>query len=442
MTFWNKIFKRKDQDVPTQIEQQEIQTVEQSIESNQEEQQSVQNFDINQEVAEVVQSSKIEQAVSVEAKPQMKTDEASKKENGIFSDETANLASDAQIESVKVEPEFLLEKEGTETNKKQTLSEDAILDVKESIAKDKIFSTKIEKSHKNFGQRLKLIFSSKKIIDEDLFEEIEETLIENDLNANLVMQLVEKLKEEVRINKIKEPDELKELFTTNLIQLYSFSDSEQKMNIENEGLNVIYFVGVNGAGKTTTVGKLAQKYKDQGKKVMVAAADTFRAGAVAQLQEWANRVGVECYFKQDNADPGAVVYEAIQKAQSENYDILLCDTSGRLQSKENLMQELNRIVTISKKHSENYPHEVLLVIDGNTGQNGLLQAKAFKEKALLTGLIITKLDGTAKGGVAFSVKTQLNIPIKYIGVGESASDLLEFNLEDFAKSLLGENFDR
>ncbi len=451
MSFWNKIFKRKNKDnLETQenieiqnkfeIENKNIKTEEENTHDNvREDEKSDSTALSNESIKNEEHSSILEEKTLKQNIHETSAENVAERND---SDEN-NKSIDEQNSNDKksgVPKEDIIHNKSKK--EKKVLNEKSILDVKKSIEKDKIYSTKIEKSHKNFGQRLKLIFSSKKIIDEDLFEEIEETLIENDLNVNLVMQLVEKLKEEVRLNRITDPEKLKELFAINLIELYSFSDSDQAMNINNPGVNVVYFVGVNGAGKTTTVGKLAEKYKKMGKKVMVVAADTFRAGAVAQLKEWAKRVEVECYYKQDNADPGAVVYEAIQKAESENYDIILCDTSGRLQSKDNLMQELNRIVNISKKHSEEYPHEVLLVIDGNTGQNGLLQAKAFKEKALLTGLIITKLDGTAKGGVAFSVKTQLNIPIKYIGIGEKSTDLVDFNLEEFTKSLLGEDFDR
>lgn len=315
------------------------------------------------------------------------------------------------------------------------------VDVKKSIQEEKIYNSGLQKTRRSFGEKLKLLFASNQIIDENFFDEIEEILITNDLNANLVLNLVEKLKEEVKIHKITNPQTLKELFVTELINLYSFDDSSSQINDQNEGLNVIYFVGVNGAGKTTTVAKLAAKYKKEGKKVLVVAADTFRAGAIEQLKSWAQKIEVDCYAKQLNSDPGSVVYEAIEKAKNEKYDIILCDTSGRLQTKDNLMEELNRIVKISQKHNQAYPHEVLLVIDGNTGQNGLLQAQAFKDKALLTGLVITKLDGTAKGGVAFSVKTQLNIPIKLIGLGEKVEDLKMFNLEQYVRNILGEDFE-
>lgn len=276
------------------------------------------------------------------------------------------------------------------------------------------------------------IFSGYSSIDEDFYEELEEILIMGDIGINATTSILAKLREQVKENHIKEPSECKKFLINSIKEQMQVDSTEYEF--ENRK-SVVLVIGVNGVGKTTSVGKLAGKLKDQGKKVILAAADTFRAAAGEQLSEWANRAGVEIISGQNGADPASVVYDAVAAAKARNADVLLCDTAGRLHNKKNLMEELRKIYRILEKEYPEAYLETLVVLDGTTGQNALVQARQFSEVANVTGIILTKLDGTAKGGIAVAIQSELDIPVKYIGVGETIDDLQKFDADAFVNAL-------
>lgn len=261
-------------------------------------------------------------------------------------------------------------------------------------------------------------------------------MIQADVGFDTVLELVDELKMEVKRRNIQESSQVKEIIVEKLVDIYE-SDDEQitSLNIQDNGLTVILFVGVNGVGKTTTIGKLAYKFKQEGKKVLLAAGDTFRAGAIEQLEVWGKRVGVDVIKQNEGSDPAAVMYDAIQAARSRKADILLCDTAGRLQNKVNLMKELEKVKRVIEREIPGAPHEVLLVLDATTGQNAMIQAKQFKEATDVTGIVLTKLDGTAKGGIVIAIRKELNIPVKFVGLGEKMDDLQPFDLEQYVYGL-------
>ena len=276
------------------------------------------------------------------------------------------------------------------------------------------------------------IFNGFSAIDDDFYEEIEETLIMGDLGIQTTMAIMEDLRQKVKDQHIKEPSECKELLIESIRSQMDMGENDYEF--ENRK-SVVLVIGVNGVGKTTSVGKLAGQLKDQGKKVILAAADTFRAAAIEQLTEWSSRAGVELIAQQEGSDPAAVIYDAIAAAKSRHADILICDTAGRLHNKKNLMEELKKINRIIDKEYPDAYRETLVVLDGTTGQNALSQAKQFMEAADITGIILTKLDGTAKGGIAVAIQSELGIPVKYIGIGEKIEDLQKFNANDFVNAL-------
>ncbi len=290
----------------------------------------------------------------------------------------------------------------------------------------------LTKTRDNIVSGIDSIFSGFSSIDEDFYEEIEEILVMGDLGINATTAIIEDLKEKVKEQKIKEPMECKQLLIDSIKD--QMNVGETAYEFENRK-SVVLIIGVNGVGKTTSVGKLAGKLKDEGKKVIIAAADTFRAAAGEQLSEWASRAGVEMIGGQEGSDPAAVVYDAIQAAKARHADVLLCDTAGRLHNKKNLMNELGKINRVIEREYPEAYRETLVVLDGTTGQNALAQAREFKEVADITGIILTKLDGTAKGGIAVAIHSELGIPVKYIGVGESIDDLQKFNADEFVNAL-------
>lgn len=290
----------------------------------------------------------------------------------------------------------------------------------------------LAKTRENIVSGIDSIFSGFSSIDDDFYEEIEEILIMGDIGINATTSIIQKLKDQVAQKHIKDPAECKQLLIDSVTEQMQVEDTQYEF--ENRK-SVILVVGVNGVGKTTSVGKLAGKLKDQGKKVVLAAADTFRAAAGEQLTQWANRAGVEIIGGQDGADPASVVYDAVAAAKARNADVLLCDTAGRLHNKKNLMEELRKIYRILEREYPEAYLETLVVLDGTTGQNALIQARQFSEAANLTGIILTKLDGTAKGGIAVAIQSELNIPVKYIGVGESIDDLQKFDAQAFVNAL-------
>ncbi|MCP3806007.1 signal recognition particle-docking protein FtsY [Paenibacillus sp. SEL1] len=311
--------------------------------------------------------------------------------------------------------------------------------LKESIANKtesvtKQFKDGLEKTRKGFVEKVTDLMIRRKKIDEEFYEELEEILIGADVGVNTVMNLIEDLREEVKKRKIEDASELQPVLSEKLSELLRGNDNSQ-LKMSAEGITVILFVGVNGVGKTTTIGKLAHRFKQEGKKVLLAAGDTFRAGAIEQLEVWGERAGVEVIKQQSGSDPAAVMFDAVQAAKQRQVDVLLCDTAGRLQNKSNLMEELNKIFRVIQREIPDAPHEVLLVLDATTGQNALNQAKLFGEKSGVTGLVLTKLDGTAKGGIVVAIRQELNLPVKLVGLGEKVNDLQPFDSEQFVHAL-------
>ncbi len=297
----------------------------------------------------------------------------------------------------------------------------------------------LEKTRKDFSNKLNALNKKYKKVNEKYFEELEEILIMADIGVNTVMSFMDRLVERAKKEKIDDPEILKELIVDELFIIYVNDEIlVNKINYSADGPTVILFVGVNGVGKTTTIAKLAKKEKDNGKKVMLVAADTFRAGATEQLQLWGEKIGVKVISGKENSDPCSVIYPALELANKEKYDIVLIDTAGRLQNKINLMNELEKVNRVIGNLVPNAPHETLLVIDATTGQNGISQAKNFKEITNITGIVLTKLDGTAKGGIVLAIKEEVNIPVKYIGLGEKVDDLEVFDIEKYIYGLFKE----
>ncbi|WP_458461497.1 signal recognition particle-docking protein FtsY [Paenibacillus sp.] len=309
---------------------------------------------------------------------------------------------------------------------------DSIASKTESVTKQ--FKDGLEKTRKGLVEKVSDLVIRRKKIDEEFYEELEEILIGADVGVNTVMNLIEDLRVEVKKRKIEDAAELQPVLSEKLTGLLrGEQNNELKMNPD--GITVILFVGVNGVGKTTTIGKLAHRFKQQGKKVIMAAGDTFRAGAIEQLEVWGQRAGVDVIKQQSGSDPAAVMYDAVQAAKQRGADVLLCDTAGRLQNKSNLMDELNKIYRVIQREIPEAPHEVLMVLDATTGQNALNQAKLFGEKSGVTGLVLTKLDGTAKGGIVVAIRQELDLPVKLVGLGEKIDDLQPFDSEQFVHAL-------
>ena len=308
----------------------------------------------------------------------------------------------------------------------------------EEDAQEKLYEKGLEKTNKGFGARLNAFFARFRSVDEDFFDDLEDLLIESDVGFETAEQLTDELREEAKLQNAKSRDDLKQVIVEKLVDLYDQGGQgkDEKLTYDPDAKpNVYLFVGVNGAGKTTTIGKLAKRFKDEGKSVILAAADTFRAGAVEQLEEWGKRVGVPVVTGKAKADPASVVYDATERSIKEQADYLLVDTAGRLQNKKNLMAELEKIQRTIKKLLPEQPAETLLVLDGSTGQNALLQAKDFDKTTKLTGLVLTKLDGSSKGGVVLAIRNEMKLPVKLVGLGEKAEDLADFDAANYAIGL-------
>ncbi|MDG7745540.1 signal recognition particle-docking protein FtsY [Streptococcus pneumoniae] len=298
------------------------------------------------------------------------------------------------------------------------------------------YDRSLKKTRTGFGARLNAFFANFRSVDEEFFEELEELLIMSDVGVQVASNLTEELRYEAKLENAKKPDALRRVIIEKLVELYEKDGSYDESIHFQDNLTVMLFVGVNGVGKTTSIGKLAHRYKRAGKKVMLVAADTFRAGAVAQLAEWGRRVDVPVVTGPEKADPASVVFDGMERAVAEGIDILMIDTAGRLQNKDNLMAELEKIGRIIKRVVPEAPHETFLALDASTGQNALVQAKGFSKITPLTGIVLTKIDGTARGGVVLAIREELNIPVKLIGFGEKIDDIGEFNSENFMKGLL------
>lgn len=332
---------------------------------------------------------------------------------------------------------YLKEKLFAKKNKNKVLEKQQELEKQEDeklleSGKLEKYSTGLEKAS-SLGAKILQLQSQHTKIDEDFFDELEEILIMSDISASLVYVIIKHIKNEVKLRNLTDPKLIGELIADQMFVIYTNKSTvDTTLNFKNDRLNIFVFIGVNGSGKTTSIAKIAHKYVKIGKKVLVAAADTFRAGAVSQLEVWANRAGADIVKPQkEGVDPSSVVYRSLEKAQAENYDLLLIDTAGRLQNKVNLMAELEKMYGIIAKFQDGAPHECLLVLDATTGQNGVSQAKRFSEVAKPTGIILTKMDGTSKGGIVISIKDEFDLNVKYLGLGEGLDDLCEFDLDNF-----------
>ncbi len=340
---------------------------------------------------------------------------------------------------VEVQQEEVAEKENPELEESVEENNSEVLEAERPQAEETVqekYDRSLKKTRTGFGARLNAFFANFRSVDEEFFEELEELLIMSDVGVQVASNLTEELRYEAKLENAKKPDALRRVIIEKLVELYEKDGNYDESIHFQYGLTVMLFVGVNGVGKTTSIGKLAHRYKQAGKKVMLVAADTFRAGAVAQLAEWGRRVDVPVVTGPEKADPASVVFDGMERAVAESIDILMIDTAGRLQNKDNLMAELEKIGRIIKRVVPEAPHETFLALDASTGQNALVQAKEFSKITPLTGIVLTKIDGTARGGVVLAIREELNIPVKLIGFGEKIDDIGEFNSENFMKGLL------
>lgn len=360
-------------------------------------------------------------------------------ENSTLQTETPvekNDINDQPIIEAKKEPANNQADTQDETSFEETNAEEPTKSDDQGDDSQTSYEAGLEKSRSSFGEKLNQLFANFRSVDEDFFDDLEDTLIESDVGVQTATEISDQLKEAVKLNNVKGHQEVQNFVIQKLVEIYDAPTNDENQLKENSnGPTVILFIGVNGAGKTTTIGKMAHQYQQQGKKVLLAAADTFRAGAIQQLAEWAKRDKVDIVKKSEGSDPASVVYDAVEKAKADNYDILFIDTAGRLQNKVNLMKELAKMNKIITNKIPGAPQEVLLVIDATIGQNAMSQAKTFKEVADISGIVLTKLDGTAKGGIVLAIKNEIGIPVKYVGLGESVNDLQEFDPEKFVYGL-------
>ena len=364
-------------------------------------------------------------------------------ENQETVEENNNLEPVVEVQQEEVNEfpnsEEVPEEENTELLEIVEENSSEVLEPERSQAEETVqekYDRSLKKTRTGFGARLNAFFANFRSVDEEFFEELEELLIMSDVGVQVASNLTEELRYEAKLENAKKPDALRRVIIEKLVELYEKDGNYDESIHFQEGLTVMLFVGVNGVGKTTSIGKLAHRYKQAGKKVMLVAADTFRAGAVAQLAEWGRRVDVPVVTGAEKADPASVVFDGMERAVAESIDILMIDTAGRLQNKDNLMAELEKIGRIIKRVVPEAPHETFLALDASTGQNALVQAKEFSKITPLTGIVLTKIDGTARGGVVLAIREELNIPVKLIGFGEKIDDIGEFNSENFMKGLL------
>ncbi|MGN9865589.1 signal recognition particle-docking protein FtsY [Bacillus swezeyi] len=301
------------------------------------------------------------------------------------------------------------------------------------------FKEGLAKTRNSFQERVNELISRYRKVDEDFFEELEEVLISADVGVATVMELIDELKREVKLRNIQDPKEVQSVISEKLVDIYEGGEHEaSELRVEDGRLNIILFVGVNGVGKTTTIGKLAHKFIKEDKNVVLAAGDTFRAGAIDQLEVWGERVGAHVVKQAEGSDPAAVIYDAVQAAKARGADVLLCDTAGRLQNKVNLMKELEKVKRVIQREVPEAPHEVLLVLDATTGQNAMTQAREFAKATDVSGIVLTKLDGTAKGGIVLAIRHELKIPVKFVGLGEKMDDLQPFEAESYVYGLFSD----
>ncbi|KJQ65296.1 signal recognition particle-docking protein FtsY [Streptococcus oralis] len=409
---------------------------------------ALENIDLSEEVEEnqtaieetsqeEIKREKVEETLAQEEIPQVSTEEVIEPE---AVEETAQEEVELEVDETEQSQEF---EEFFEEESQESLEagEEQAFEVVEEYPRveetvQEKYDRSLKKTRTGFGARLNAFFANFRSVDEDFFEELEELLIMSDVGVQVASNLTEELRYEAKLENAKKPDALRRVIIEKLVELYEKDGNYDEQIHFQDGLTVMLFVGVNGVGKTTSIGKLAHRYKQAGKKVMLVAADTFRAGAVAQLAEWGRRVDVPVVTGPEKADPASVVFDGMERAVAEGIDILMIDTAGRLQNKENLMAELEKIGRIIKRVLPEAPHETFLALDASTGQNALVQAKEFSKITPVTGIVLTKIDGTARGGVVLAIREELNIPVKLIGFGEKIDDIGEFNSENFMKGLL------
>lgn len=427
------LFGKKDEDGEEKKEEQPKQEEEEKQEQGSEESAEPEKEESAEETA-ATEESEAETTSEAENEPTSETEvepepQATEVENSEESEPVEEKSAEEKTHEAESETE---EEQPAEQENDEEKSSD------EEDAQEKLYEKGLEKTNKGFGARLNAFFARFRSVDEDFFDDLEDLLIESDVGFETAEQLTDELREEAKLQNAKSRDDLKQVIVEKLVDLYDQGGQgkDEKLAYDPDAKpNVYLFVGVNGAGKTTTIGKLAKRFKDEGKSVILAAADTFRAGAVEQLEEWGKRVGVPVVTGKEKADPASVVYDATERAIKEKADYLLVDTAGRLQNKKNLMAELEKIQRTIKKLLPEQPAETLLVLDGSTGQNALLQAKDFDKTTKLTGLVLTKLDGSSKGGVVLAIRNEMKLPVKLVGLGEKAEDLADFDAANYAIGL-------
>ncbi len=420
MGLFDRLFGKKEEPKIEEVVKEALENLDLSEDTEAEE--------VSQEVAEVESS---EEYVLQEGENQDKVEESldSEPDVEVHQEEVEELPSSEEVP----------EEENTELLETVEENSSEVLEPERSQAEETVqekYDRSLKKTRTGFGARLNAFFANFRSVDEEFFEELEELLIMSDVGVQVASNLTEELRYEAKLENAKKPDALRRVIIEKLVDLYEKDGNYDESIHFQDGLTVMLFVGVNGVGKTTSIGKLAHRYKQAGKKVMLVAADTFRAGAVAQLAEWGRRVDVPVVTGPEKADPASVVFDGMERAVSEGIDILMIDTAGRLQNKDNLMAELEKIGRIIKRVVPEAPHETFLALDASTGQNALVQAKEFSKITPLTGIVLTKIDGTARGGVVLAIREELNIPVKLIGFGEKIDDIGEFNSENFMKGLL------
>ena len=424
------------------LDNQDLSTSEETSES-----QAEQLSESETQVEEISSTESVEESEVASDEDLSVDNQASSESEGVSESEESQVAVDNHFADVMADYYAKKAQVAAAAEKGETVTFEAVQTRKVEEKPEEVQASKTEteqekynrtlkKTRTGFAARLNEFFANFRRVDEEFFEELEEMLILSDVGVNVATQLTEDLRYEARLENVKKTEDLQRLIIEKLVDIYEKDDVYKEQINFQDGLTVMLFVGVNGVGKTTSIGKLAHKYKQEGKKVMLVAADTFRAGAVAQLVEWGRRVDVPVVTGAEKADPASVVFDGMEKALAEGVDVLMIDTAGRLQNKDNLMAELEKIGRIIKRVVPEAPHETLLALDASTGQNALSQAKEFSKITPLTGLVLTKLDGSAKGGVVLAIRQELDIPVKLIGFGEKIDDIGEFHSEEFMQGLL------
>ena len=424
------------------LDNQDLSTSEETSES-----QAEQLSESETQVEEISSTESVEESEVASDEDLSVDNQASSESEGVSESEESQVAVDNHFADVMADYYAKKAQVAAAAEKGETVTFEAVQTRKVEEKPEEVQASKTEteqekynrtlkKTRTGFAARLNEFFANFRRVDEEFFEELEEMLILSDVGVNVATQLTEDLRYEARLENVKKTEDLQRLIIEKLVDIYEKDDVYKEQIDFQDGLTVMLFVGVNGVGKTTSIGKLAHKYKQEGKKVMLVAADTFRAGAVAQLVEWGRRVDVPVVTGAEKADPASVVFDGMEKALAEGVDVLMIDTAGRLQNKDNLMAELEKIGRIIKRVVPEAPHETLLALDASTGQNALSQAKEFSKITPLTGLVLTKLDGSAKGGVVLAIRQELDIPVKLIGFGEKIDDIGEFHSEEFMQGLL------